>query len=179
MTSDSKCCALMCHDYLQVTHLVKIAFIPHLSKEPTNMSTQNKVITLHKNVPDYVRDETITLSTNSSEVLRRRYLRKGLDGQPVETAVQMFYRVASHVGKAEEEFGGDSEQATKQFYELLTDLRFFPNSPTFTGAGTPLGQLAACFVLPIEDDMGKHPDGIFQTMRNAALIQQTGGGQWL
>ena len=140
------------------------------------MSTQNKVITMHKNVPDYVRDEAITLSTNSSEVLRRRYLRKGLDGQPVETAAQMFYRVASHVGKAEEEFGGDSEQVTRQFYELLTDLRFFPNSPTFTGAGTPLGQLAACFVLPIEDDMGKHPDGIFQTMRNAALIQQTGGG---
>ncbi len=64
----------------------------------------------------------------------------------------------------------------RQFYELLTSKRFFPNSPTFTGAGTPLGQLAACFVLPISDDMGRDPAGIFQTLRDAALIQQTGGG---
>jgi ribonucleotide reductase alpha subunit len=62
------------------------------------------------------------------------------------------------------------------FYDLLTERRFFPNSPTFTGAGTPLGQLAACFVLPIADDMGKESDGIFSTLRVAALIQQTGGG---
>jgi ribonucleoside-diphosphate reductase alpha chain len=58
----------------------------------------------------------------------------------------------------------------------MTSKRFFPNSPTFTGAGTPLGQLAACFVLPLSDDMGKSETGIFQTLRNAALVQQTGGG---
>ncbi len=126
--------------------------------------------------PDYVRDEDIKLSENSLEVLRRRYLRRGEDGQPIETPAQMFYRVAHHLGKAEDIFGGDVEEATEVFYHMLTQLRFFPNSPTFTGAGTPLGQLAACFVLPIEDDMGKHPDGIFMTLRNAALIQQTGGG---
>ena len=126
--------------------------------------------------PDYVRDENIKLSPNSLEVLRRRYLRRGEDGEPIETPAQMFYRVAHHLGKAEAIFGGDVEASTEIFYHLLTSLRFFPNSPTFTGAGTPLGQLAACFVLPIEDDMGKHPDGIFQTLRNAALIQQTGGG---
>ena len=126
--------------------------------------------------PDYVRDEDINLSSNSLEVLRRRYLRRDEDGHPSETPAQMFYRVAHHLGKAEAIFGGDVEEATEIFYHMLTDLRFFPNSPTFTGAGTPLGQLAACFVLPIEDDMGKHPDGIFQTLRNAALIQQTGGG---
>ncbi len=126
--------------------------------------------------PDYVRDEDIKLSKNSLEVLRRRYLRRGEDGQPIETPAQMFYRVAHHLGKAETIFDGDVEEATETFYHMLTNLRFFPNSPTFTGAGTPLGQLAACFVLPIEDDMGKHPDGIFQTLRNAALIQQTGGG---
>ena len=67
---------------------------------------------------------------------------------------------------------GDSQN----FYELLTSKKFFPNSPTFTGAGTPLGQLAACFVLPLSDDMGRLEDGIFQTLRDAALIQQTGGG---
>ncbi len=126
--------------------------------------------------PDYVRDENIKLSPNSLEVLRRRYLRRGEDGQPIETPAQMFYRVAHHLGKAEAFFDGDVEESTEIFYHMLTSLRFFPNSPTFTGAGTPLGQLAACFVLPIEDDMGKHPDGIFQTLRNAALIQQTGGG---
>ncbi len=127
-------------------------------------------------IPEYVRDEEIKLSDNSLEVLKRRYLRRGEDGQPIETPAQMFYRVAHHLGKAERIFDGDVEEATETFYHMLTDLRFFPNSPTFTGAGTPLGQLAACFVLPIEDDMGKHPDGIFQTLRNAALIQQTGGG---
>lgn len=63
-----------------------------------------------------------------------------------------------------------------QFYELLVSRKFFPNSPTFTGAGTALGQLAACFVLPIADDMGRDEAGIFQTLRNAALVQQTGGG---
>ena len=63
-----------------------------------------------------------------------------------------------------------------EFYLLLSSKKFFPNSPTFTGAGTPLGQLAACFVLPITDDMGRDPAGIFQSLRDAALIQQTGGG---
>ncbi len=138
------------------------------------MSTPDKTLT--QSYPEYVRDEDIHLSPNSLEVLRRRYLRKGVDGEPIETPAQMFYRVAHHLGKAEAIFGGDVEEATEVFYHMLTQLRFFPNSPTFTGAGTPLGQLAACFVLPIEDDMGKHPDGIFMTLRNAALIQQTGGG---
>ncbi|MDE3088371.1 MAG: hypothetical protein KGJ80_03150, partial [Chloroflexota bacterium] len=72
--------------------------------------------------------------------------------------------------------GMDAIATREQFYALLTELRFFPNSPTFTGAGTPLGQLAACFVLPITDDMGRDSRGIFSTLRAAALIQQTGGG---
>ncbi len=140
------------------------------------MTERTGSITTSPTHPAYVQDAAIDLSPNSQEVLRRRYLRKGLDGKPVETPAQMFYRVATHLGAVEPSFGGDAAMASKRFYDLLTSLRFFPNSPTFTGAGTPLGQLAACFVLPIEDDMGKHPDGIFQTMRNAALIQQTGGG---
>ncbi|MGB3715653.1 MAG: adenosylcobalamin-dependent ribonucleoside-diphosphate reductase [Candidatus Promineifilaceae bacterium] len=116
------------------------------------------------------------LSGNSLAVLERRFLRKGFDGKPVETIAEMFYRVAGHVASAEASTGGDVTEATEQFYELLTDIRFLPNSPTFTGAGTPLGQLAACFVLPITDDMGRDQSGIFQTLRDAALIQQTGGG---
>ena len=118
----------------------------------------------------------IPLSENGRTVLQRRYLRRGADGKPVETIEEMFRRVARHIAAPEEEHGQDVGQAEAKFYNLLTDLRFMPNSPTFTGAGTPLGQLAACFVLPIKDDMGRDPAGIFQTLRDAALIQQTGGG---
>ncbi len=121
-------------------------------------------------------DRAIPLTDNARTVLRKRYLRRGDDGQPVETEQEMFWRVAYHVAKAEEEFGGDVEGNARRFYDLLTNLLFFPNSPTFTGAGTPLGQLAACFVLAIDDDMGRTGSGIFETLRNAALIQQTGGG---
>lgn len=118
----------------------------------------------------------IELSENARIVLEKRYLRRGADGKPCETIEEMFWRVAWHVAEPQTRYGGDRQAVAEQYYELLTEKRFFPNSPTFTGAGTPLGQLAACFVLPIEDDMGRTPDGIFQTLRNAALIQQTGGG---
>ncbi len=118
----------------------------------------------------------IDLTDNARTVLAKRYLRKGPDGQPAETEHEMFWRVASHIAQAEVEMGGDQFTWAQRFYDLLTEIRFFPNSPTFTGAGTPLGQLAACFVLAIEDDMGRSTSGIFQTLRDAALIQQTGGG---
>ena len=120
--------------------------------------------------------DEIPLSENSRAVLERRYLRRGSDGKPIESVEEMFWRVANHVATAEAETGGDVAAASEAFYQLLADLRFMPNSPTFTGAGTPLGQLAACFVLPIDDDMGRNESGIFQTLRDAALIQQTGGG---
>jgi ribonucleoside-diphosphate reductase alpha chain len=116
------------------------------------------------------------LTENGRQVLVRRYLRRGLDGKPIETIEEMFWRVAYHVAKVEELWGGDVMARAIEFYHLLVSKKFFPNSPTFTGAGTPLGQLAACFVLPISDDMGRRESGIFQTLRNAALIQQTGGG---
>jgi len=119
---------------------------------------------------------SIELSENSRQVLAKRYLRKGKDGSPVETVDEMFWRVAYHVAKIEETWDQEVEPRVREFYKMLTAKKFFPNSPTFTGAGTPLGQLAACFVLPISDDMGKREDGIFTTLRNAALIQQTGGG---
>ena len=119
---------------------------------------------------------TLSLPENSMAVLRRRYLRRGPDGQPIETVEEMFRRVAHHIALVEADHGRDVDATEATFYDLLTGLRFFPNSPTFTGAGTPLGQLAACFVLPISDDMGRDQAGIFQTLRDAALIQQTGGG---
>ncbi len=120
--------------------------------------------------------EKIVLSENALAVLERRYLRRGPDGQPAETVEQMFRRVTSHVAAVEEEWGKDAEAVDAAFYDLVTGLRFMPNSPTFTGAGTRLNQLAACFVLSISDDMGREEDGIFQTLRDTALIQQTGGG---
>jgi adenosylcobalamin-dependent ribonucleoside-diphosphate reductase len=128
------------------------------------------------NQVDQGTNSTVSLTENARAVLTRRYLRKGPDGKPVESIEQMFRRVAHHVALAEQEWGGDVAAAEEAFYDLLTGLDFFPNSPTFTGAGTPLGQLAACFVLPISDDMGRDGSGIFQTLRDAALIQQTGGG---
>jgi len=121
-------------------------------------------------------EDEIPLTENGRIVLERRYLRKGPDGKPVETIPEMFRRVARAVAEAERELGGDPAVWEERFYRMMTALRFLPNSPTFTGAGTPLGQLAACFVLPLEDDMGKVTGGIFQTLRDAALIQQTGGG---
>jgi ribonucleoside-diphosphate reductase alpha chain len=116
------------------------------------------------------------LTDNARQVLMKRYVRRGDDGKPAETVEEMFWRVAYHVAKVEEEWGADVHARTVEYYHLLSSKKFFPNSPTFTGAGTPLGQLAACFVLPITDDMGRDSAGIFQTLRDAALIQQTGGG---
>ncbi|MEZ4768338.1 MAG: adenosylcobalamin-dependent ribonucleoside-diphosphate reductase [Caldilineales bacterium] len=130
-------------------------------------------------IPETVREQPTKISPNGLEVLRRRYLRKGPDGKPMEDVPQMFWRVASNVALPERSWSGEEAYAlaSQAFYDLLANLKFFPNSPTFTGAGTPLGQLAACFVLAIDDDMGKDsPEGIFNTLRNAALIQQTGGG---
>jgi ribonucleoside-diphosphate reductase alpha chain len=109
-------------------------------------------------------------------VLVRRYVRRGPDGKPAETVEEMFWRVAYHVAAVESQWEEDVLERATEYYDLLTSKKFFPNSPTFTGAGTPLGQLAACFVLPITDDMGRDSAGIFQTLRDAALIQQTGGG---
>ncbi len=120
-------------------------------------------------------NKEIHLSDNGKEIFNRRYRRKDENGNYTETIEETYMRVASHIAAAEED---EAKRAyyTNVFYNFLTNLEFIPNAPTWTGAGTPLGQLAACFVLPIEDDMGSHPDGIFSTLRNAALIQQTGGG---
>jgi len=120
--------------------------------------------------------DSVHLSENARHVLARRYIRRGKDGEPVERVEEMFWRVAYHIAVHESNWEKEVLHRARQFYDLLTTKRFFPNSPTFTGAGTPLGQLAACFVLPVNDDMGRDSSGIFQTLRDAALIQQTGGG---
>lgn len=118
----------------------------------------------------------VFVSENAQTVFEKRYLRKGADGKPTEDARGAFWRVAWNVALAEEEFGGDTERVARQFYNLMASFDFLPNSPTFTGAGTPLGQLSACFVLELKDEMGAEKGGIFDTLRTAALIQKTGGG---
>jgi ribonucleoside-diphosphate reductase alpha chain len=121
------------------------------------------------------KNSAISFSPNSVKILEKRYLLKDQNGVVAETVEGMFDRIAKVVAAPDALYGYEAKSAI-DFYNLISSKKFFPNSPTFTGAGTPLGQLAACFVLPIEDDLGKHPNGIFSTLRNAALIQQVGGG---
>lgn len=117
----------------------------------------------------------IQLEDNAKEIFMRRYALKDKEGNTSENVEEAFWRVASHVA------GGEKTKKLQEtysdyYYKLMAELRFVPNTPTWSGAKTKLGQLAACFVLPIEDDMGSARGGIFDTLKNAALIQQTGGG---
>ncbi len=118
--------------------------------------------------------EKLQLSENARTVLERRYLRKDANGTPLETPTQMFRRIARHIAKAEEKYGDESrvKEVEEVFYKMMTEFKFLPNSPTLMNAGRRLGQLAACFVLPVEDSM----EGIFDALKNAALIHKSGGG---
>ncbi len=113
-----------------------------------------------------------TLSKNALTVLRARYLLKDENGRTIETPEEMFKRVAKHLAKSEKKYGHRVKEWEDLFFEIMADLRFLPNSPTLMNAGKPEGQLAACFVLPLQDSM----KGIFDTLKNAALILQSGGG---
>ena len=116
----------------------------------------------------------LQLTKNAETVLEKRYLRKDADGNALETPERMFHRVAHHVALAERNYDSqaDIEVIETCFYNLMTELKFLPNSPTLMNAGRRLGQLAACFVLPVEDSM----EGIFDTLKNAAIIHKSGGG---
>jgi len=117
----------------------------------------------------------LKLSENALTVLKKRYLRKDDKGEIIETASELFLRVAQAVASAEKLYGADEDEVSKlylSFYNLMADLDFMPNSPTLMNAGLQLGQLSACFVLPVEDSM----EGIFDTLKACALIHKTGGG---
>jgi ribonucleoside-diphosphate reductase alpha chain len=106
-------------------------------------------------------------------VLKKRYLLRDETGEPVETPEGLFHRVAGFIARAEDNFaGGRKEEVEAQFFRMLSNLEFLPNSPTLMNAGRELGQLAACFVLPVEDSL----DSIFESVKQTALIHQTGGG---
>jgi len=112
------------------------------------------------------------LTENALKILRARYLFKDENGDVIETPEEMFERVAKTVASAESLYKGNAVEWEEKFYALMTDLKFLPNSPTLMNAGKDMGQLAACFVLPVGDSM----NSIFDTLKNAALILQSGGG---
>lgn len=114
----------------------------------------------------------LNLSGNAMQILEKRYLCSDEAGRIAETPEGMLARVAGHVALAEKRFGGDAEQYRRRFLEMMAGLEFLPNSPTLMNAGLPLGQLSACFVLPVEDSL----PGIFEALKNMALIHQSGGG---
>jgi ribonucleoside-diphosphate reductase alpha chain len=117
----------------------------------------------------------LDLSENCIKVLEKRYLKRNEDGTVVETAVDMFTRVARTIAEGDRSYGksdADVERTATEFYRLMTSLEFLPNSPTLMNAGRELGQLSACFVLPVGDSM----EEIFDSVKNAALIHKSGGG---
>ncbi len=116
--------------------------------------------------------DDLKLGVNAIEVLKKRYLRRDESGNVVETPGELLNRVATHVSKAEAKFGEDSEMYRQKFMGMMRNLLFLPNSPTMMNAGLELGQLSACFVLPVEDSL----EGIFDTLKYMALIHQSGGG---
>ena len=119
--------------------------------------------------------DDLKLSLNAVEVLKRRYLLKNELVEVIETPGQMFERVATAIARAELNYGKSKDKVKeieRRFCLLMRNLEFLPNSPTLMNAGTELGQLAACFVLPVEDSI----EGIFGAVKNMAKIHQSGGG---
>jgi ribonucleoside-diphosphate reductase alpha chain len=117
----------------------------------------------------------IELTPNSMKVLERRYLKKDESGRVTEKPEELFFRVAKVVAEPDKNYGAtdqETEKATEEFYRMMAKLEFMPNSPTLMNAGRPLGQLSACFVIPIEDSM----ESIFDAVKNTALIHKSGGG---
>lgn len=117
----------------------------------------------------------LQLTENAAVVLEKRYLLRDEAGQIVEDPEGLFRRVANHIAQGDVQHGKSPAEIAalaEQFYEMMAQLEFMPNSPTLMNAGKPKGQLSACFVLPVPDSL----EGIFDTLKHAALIHQSGGG---
>ena len=122
-----------------------------------------------------VEENKLILSENAIKVLEKRYLKRDKDGNCIETPADMFRRVADTLASADSKFGkseAEVKQLADEFYTAITNRYFMPNSPTLMNAGRELGQLAACFVLPVDDSL----EDIFETVKNTALIHKSGGG---
>ena len=119
------------------------------------------------------------LTDNARLVLERRYLKKDASGKPTEKPEVMFWRVARTVAEVDRDYGASPsavDEVARQFYDLMIHGTFEPNSPTLMNAGRPLGQLSACFVLPVDDAISNGQSGIYDTLRSMALVHQSGGG---
>jgi ribonucleoside-diphosphate reductase alpha chain len=128
---------------------------------------------------DSHREAGLQLSENAITVLKRRYLIKDDSGDPIEEPEDLLWRVARTIAAADAKYGaseGAVEAVAETFYELMATRVWMPNSPTLMNAGRPLGQLSACFVLPVEDALSDGKNGIYDTLRNMALVHQSGGG---
>jgi ribonucleoside-diphosphate reductase alpha chain len=117
-------------------------------------------------------EEELKLSANAMAVLERRYLLKDTEGRIIETPSQLFRRVARAIAAVDVKYGDDPAKSEEVFYKMMASCEFMPNTPTLMNAGTPIGMLSACFVLPVEDSL----DSIFKTLWYAAKVQQGGGG---
>ena len=118
-------------------------------------------------------------SENARIVLAKRYLKKDAEGTPIEEPAAMFWRVAKVIANVDREYGASEAavgELARQFYDLMTTGKFEPNSPTLMNAGRPLGQLSACFVLPVDDTLSNGKSGIYDTLKAMALVHQSGGG---
>ncbi len=139
-------------------------------------ASKERAVSIDKDVDCQVRDEEeFVLTANAVRVLRARYLEKDERGQVVETPDQLFDRVATAIADVELKYGGSEAVRSEwkaRFKRLMTSGRFMPNSPTLMNAGRSMGMLSACFVLPVPDSV----DGIFDAIKNTALIQKAGGG---
>jgi ribonucleoside-diphosphate reductase alpha chain len=121
----------------------------------------------------------LQLSENALTVLERRYLIKDEAGRPTETPADLVWRVARTVAAPDRMYGaseGAVEAVAEEFFRVMADRRWMPNSPTLMNAGRPLGQLSACFVLPVDDSLSNSVSGIYDTLRSMALVHQSGGG---
>lgn len=119
--------------------------------------------------------KTLNISENCLKVLKKRYLKKDKYGNVIETPEGMFARVAHYIAAGDELYGAteeDIKRTEKNFYDIMTNFEFMPNSPTLMNAGKDLGQLSACFVLSVEDSM----ESIFDAIKNTAMIHKSGGG---
>src|SRR5512139_2242565 len=118
----------------------------------------------------------VQLSPNAITVLEKRYLIKDENGKPVEASADLFWRVARTIAEPDRASEGAVEALAEAFYDVMAQRLFMPNSPTLMNAGRPLGQLSACFVLPVEDTLSNGKSGIYDTLRAMALVHQSGGG---
>ncbi|MBT4174985.1 vitamin B12-dependent ribonucleotide reductase [archaeon] len=116
--------------------------------------------------------ENLNFTDNAIRVLERRYLLKDGEGVLIENPKQLVWRISTNIAKADHFYGDDPTETAEDFYDMIKELEFLPNSPTLMNAGTDLQQLSACFVLPVEDSM----EGIFDAIKNTAMVHKSGGG---